>query len=141
MSKSKNQNYRENREKETQTVEKDEGQRGVEELLKEKDKQIEEYEQRIEKMKFDRLLDEKLSGSRAKNKLAVRALLDMEKISVEGGVILGADEQISAIKAKDGYLFESGNTGGGANPSGVKEKVDLESLSDDEFFRMKFGKE
>jgi len=140
MSKNKNSNYSGNQ-PETKTIENSDNQTGIEELLKEKDKQIAEYEQRIEKMKFDSLLDEKLTGSRAKNKQAVRALLDMDKISIEGGTIIGADEQITAIKAKDGYLFESANTGGGANPSGVKERVDPESLSDNEFFRMKFNRE
>jgi len=140
MSKNKNNNYS-GKQPETKTIEKSDNQTGIEELLKEKDKQIQEYEQRIEKMKFDSLLDEKLTGSRAKNKQAVRALLDMEKIRMEGGMILGADEQITAIKAKDGYLFESANTGGGANPSGVKERVDMDSLSDNEFFRMKFNRE
>jgi len=140
MSKNKNNNYS-GSQPETKAIENSDSQKGIDELLKEKDKQIQEYEQRIEKMKFDSLLDEKLTGSRAKNKQAVRALLDMEKIRMEDGMILGADEQITAIKAKDGYLFESANTGGGANPSGVKERVDLDSLSDNEFFRMKFGRE
>ncbi|MBN2880009.1 MAG: phage scaffolding protein [Clostridia bacterium] len=139
MSKNKNNNQI-GKQPETKTIEKDESQKGIEELLKEKDKQLKEYEGRIEKMKFDSLLDEKLTGSRARNKQAVRALLDMEKIHMEGGAIIGADEQITAIKAKEGYLFESANTGS-TNPSGTKERVDLESLSDSEFFKMKFNKQ
>ncbi len=112
----------------------------IDELLKEKDKQIAEYEKRIEKMKFDNMLDAELTKSKAKNKTAVRALLDMEKIGMAEGELVGFNEQLKAIKAKEGYLFESGNTGGGVNPSGVLQQVDLENLSDDEYFRVKFKK-
>jgi hypothetical protein len=110
------------------------------ELLKEKDRQIAEYERRIEMMKFDSMLDEKLSASRARNKQAVRALMDMDKITLVEGRIIGAEEQISAIKAKDSYLFEGVSTGGGVNPSGAKEQVDMDALSDREYFRVRFNK-
>ena len=120
--------------------EKDKEQKSGEDLIAEKDRQIADYEKRIEKMEFDNILDGKLQGARARNSAAVRALLDMDDICVVDGKMVGADEQIRSIKAKDGYLFEGINTGGGANPSQAKEQVDLESLSDEEYFKTKFGK-
>lgn len=112
----------------------------VAELLKEKDRQIADYEKRIEQMKFDSMLDEKLSVSRAKNKQAVRALMDMDKLNVVEGKLIGVEEQIRAIKQKDAYLFEGVSTGGGVNPSGAKEQVDMDALSDTEYFRVRFNK-
>ena len=140
MGKEREENKDKNNDQGKDHMTKNQNQKKTEDLLKEKDNQIAEYEKRIEKIRFDNMLDGKLTDSRAKNKLAVRALLDMDKIMVDEDKLIGVDEQISSIKAKDGYLFENATTGGGANPSHVKETVDMDALSDKEYFKMKHGK-
>ncbi|MEX1376507.1 MAG: phage scaffolding protein [Eubacteriales bacterium] len=114
-------------------------QKSMEQVLAEKERQIAEYEKKIENIQLENFLDSRLQESRAKNKRAVKALIDMQRVKIEDGKILGVDEQIQSIRVTDGYLFEMPTTGG-TNPSGTKGTVDMDALSDDEYFRMKFGR-
>ena len=53
---------------------------------------------------------------------AVKALLDMDKVKLDGDQLLGIDEQLKALKESDSYLFgEPGKVGGGTNPPGGAE--------------------
>ncbi len=61
---------------------------------------------KIEAMQFDHALDGALTGAKAKNIKAVKALLDMEKVKLEDGKITGLDSQLEALKTENGYLFE-----------------------------------
>lgn len=89
----------------------------------------EEYEQKIKQINFNHKLNGALEAHKPKNSKALMALLDMEKIKLDGDTITGLEDQIKALKASDGYLFtaEKGGTGavggneGGFDPS--KEKT------------------
>lgn len=63
----------------------------------------------IAALKFDHALGEALSGAKAKNAKAVRALLDMNalKLNEADGSIVGLDEQIKKIRSESDYLFDS----------------------------------
>ena len=83
----------------------------------------------IESMKFDYALSEVLTGAKAKNTKAVKALLDMDGLKYNDGKIVGLDEQIEQLKADNDYLFESdkpapkivkGTGGGDPLPGGKK---------------------
>ncbi len=58
---------------------------------------------------------------------AVIALIDLEKVSVDGNNVIGLQEQLTALKASDAYLFEPSITGhepfGGdkSSPEGYKD--------------------
>lgn len=74
---------------------------------KEKAEQAEkDAAQRIADMQFEHILDGELSGAKAKNAKAVRALLDMEGLKLNDGKIIGLSEQLDKIKAENDYLFE-----------------------------------
>ena len=72
-----------------------------------------------------------LTGAKAKNTKAVKALLDMDglKFNDNDGKIVGLDEQLAQIKTDNDYLFESdepapefvkGTNGGSGNVGGKK---------------------
>lgn len=66
-----------------------------------------ESEEAYKKAETDRLLDEALASSGAKNKKAVKALLELDKISLKNGVLEGLSEQMVELKKNCEYLFES----------------------------------
>lgn len=88
-------------------------------------------DKQISQMKFDYALSAALTGAKAKNTKAVKALLDMDglKFNDNDGKIVGLDEQLAQIKTDNDYLFESdepapefvkGTNGGSGNVGGKK---------------------
>ena len=63
-------------------------------------------------MKIDTAIDTALSGAKAKNATAVKALLkDLDKAELaEDGTVKGLAEQIAALQKSDEYLFEAKET-------------------------------
>jgi predicted nucleic acid-binding Zn-ribbon protein len=67
-----------------------------------------EANKQIAGLKFDHALDGALSGAKAKNGKAVKALLDAELLKLaDDGSISGLKEQLEKIKSENDYLFES----------------------------------
>lgn len=64
-------------------------------------------DQKIQSMQFDYALSKALTGAKAKNTKAVKALLDMDGLKFNDGKIIGLDEQIEQLKSDNDYLFES----------------------------------
>ena len=86
-------------------------------------------DKQISQMKFDYALSAALTGAKAKNVKAVKALLDMDGLKFNDGKIVGLDEQLAQIKADNDYLFESdepapefvkGTNGGSGSVGGKK---------------------
>jgi len=79
--------------------------------------------------KTDKAVEMQLIKLGAKNHTAVKALIDMNKVKLDGEILLGFSEQIEAIKTSDPYLFGSvlsGREPGAGNgnntpPDGLKE--------------------
>lgn len=78
----------------------------------------------VSALKFDHALEAALTGEKAKNMKAVKALLQMDalKLNEADGSILGLKEQLEKVKADNDYLFTSDNPdptltlGGGNQP-------------------------
>lgn len=66
-------------------------------------------EKQIATLKFDHALDSALTGAKAKNAKAVRALLNVEtlKFNDADGSIVGLKEQLETLQKENDYLFES----------------------------------
>lgn len=66
----------------------------------------------IKQLKIDAAVDAALTGARAKNTTAVKALLkDLDKAEIgEDGTIKGLADQIEALQKSDEYLFEAKET-------------------------------
>jgi hypothetical protein len=72
-------------------------------------KAADEYAANIAQIRLDNAVELALTGAKAKNGKAVRALLDQSKIKVgEDGTVEGLDAQIKAIQKSDAYLFDTG---------------------------------
>ena len=69
-----------------------------------------EYEKTIADMKRDNAVNNSIRDAKAKNVKAVRALLDMSKIKMDGETVLGLKDQIDALTKSDAYLFETETT-------------------------------
>jgi len=70
-----------------------------------------EYEQKLAETQRTFALDSALSGAKVKNLKAVKALLDAEKIKLDGDKLSGLEEQLEALKTSDAYLFETAEEG------------------------------
>ncbi len=80
----------------------------------------EEWEAKTAQMQLNFAIEKALTTAKAKNAKAVKALLDMEKVKLDGEQLLGLDDQLKAIKESDPYLFgEPGKVGSGTNPPGA----------------------
>jgi hypothetical protein len=92
----------------------------IEQLQAENQKAAEEWQAKMAQMQLDFAIEKALAAAKAKNAKAVKALLDMEKVKLDGEQLLGLDDQLKAIKESDPYLFgESGKVGRGTNPPGA----------------------
>jgi hypothetical protein len=92
----------------------------IETLQAENKKASEEWQAKMAQMQLDFAIEKALAAAKAKNAKAVKALLDMEKVKLDGEQLLGLDDQLKAIQQSDPYLFgESGRVGSGTNPPGV----------------------
>jgi hypothetical protein len=78
------------------------------------------WEDKLAQMQLDFAIEKALTAAKAKNPKAVKALLDMDKVKLDGDQLLGIDEQLKALQQSDPYLFgDSGKVGGGTNPPGA----------------------
>ncbi|MBE6067758.1 MAG: phage capsid protein [Clostridium lundense] len=86
-----------------------------------------DYEKKLEQIQYDVAINNALKDSKAKDINLIKALLDNDKLKVNGEEIIGLKEQLETIKKDRDYLFEkevpgtgSFNTGG----SGGKETTE-----------------
>ncbi|HHU82572.1 MAG TPA: hypothetical protein GXZ26_06175, partial [Firmicutes bacterium] len=94
----------------------------IEQLQAENQKAAEEWQAKMAQMQLDFAIEKALTTAKAKNAKAVKALLDMEKVKLDGEQLLGLDEQLKELQKSDAYLFgEPGRVGGGTNPPGGTE--------------------
>lgn len=69
-----------------------------------------DYKSNIAKIQLDNAVENALTGAKAKNSKAVKALLDLTKSKVgEDGKVAGLEEQLTALKESDPYLFGEAN--------------------------------
>lgn len=65
-----------------------------------------EYEGKLQQQAFDHKLETTLGSAKAKNTKAIKALLDMDTIKLDGDILKGLDTQLEGLKESDPYLFE-----------------------------------
>lgn len=80
-----------------------------------------DFEGKIAKMQFDYSLEGALKAANVKNTKAVKALLNLDNVKLDGENFIGLSDQIESLKKSDAYLFEQtvggktpNNNGGGA---------------------------
>lgn len=82
-------------------------QQQISDLQKQNTEQQKAHDEELAKLKVDNAVEIALSGAKAKNGKAVKAMLDMSKVKLgEDGKLSGLDEQLEALKKSDGYMFD-----------------------------------
>ncbi|MBU3203120.1 phage scaffolding protein [Clostridium algidicarnis] len=106
--------------------------------VKDYETKVKDYEKQIKDMQFNHSLDEALKGANVRNSKAIKALLNLENVKLDGESIIGLNDQLEALKKSDSYLFEERQnpkfsgvepTDGSKSPQGYnpwkKEKFNL----------------
>lgn len=85
--------------------------------------QKEDYEKQLNEIAFNNALEKGLGSFNVKDKTLIMALINNEKLKVDGDNIIGLKEQIEPLQKSHEYLFEkvingtsSFDTGGGGDP-------------------------
>lgn len=75
---------------------------------------VTEYENTIKQLQadsakkdFDYRLDNALKEAKPRNMKAIKALLDLEKVKLDGDNIAGLEEQLKTLRESDAYLFDT----------------------------------
>lgn len=66
---------------------------------------VKDYEKKIQDMQFNYALEGALKGANVRNTKAVKALLNLENVKLDGESLIGLSEQIEALQKSDSYLF------------------------------------
>ncbi|WP_291563704.1 MULTISPECIES: phage scaffolding protein [unclassified Clostridium] len=94
---------------------------------------VSEYEKQIQDMQFNYALEGALKGANVRNTKAVKALLNLENVKLDGETLIGINEQIEELKKSDGYLFieeQSQPQFSGVNPvDSAANKIKTEDIS------------
>ena len=78
----------------------------IETLQQQNAEQQKAHDEELAKLKLDNAVEIALSGAKAKNGKAVKAMLDMSKVKLgEDGKLSGFDEQLKEVQKTEGYLF------------------------------------
>ncbi|MCT4585268.1 MAG: phage scaffolding protein, partial [Peptostreptococcaceae bacterium] len=98
----------------------------IEKLKKENKEATEKYEADLKEKDFNYALERALTDSKVKNPKAVKALLNLDNIKVDGTDLIGFKDQIEKLKESDSYLFnvEDNNSGGTGNITPVDNTID-----------------
>lgn len=73
-----------------------------------------EYQEKLDKQAKDFAIESYLRDQKARNPKAVKALLDIDAITLKDDKLIGIDEQVTPLKENESYLF------GEDIPSGLK---------------------
>lgn len=95
----------------------------------------------IRQLKLNNAIDSALSGAKAKNATAVKALLkDLDKAEIgEDGTVKGLAEQIEALQKSDAYLFEAKESKGKMKGATPGESRDTDTgITKEQFSRMSY---
>lgn len=97
----------------------------IEKLQEENKTSTEKLEEQLKKTKLDYKLETLLMKEGAVNTKAVKALLDSEKISLDGDNLIGVDDQLKALKESEKWAFNQAPT----VITGKPQRVSPEKLS------------
>lgn len=77
----------------------------IETLQTENKEAQKKFDAALAQVQKDNAIEAALVAAKAKNTKAVKALLDMDKITLDGQNLKGLDDLIKALKGSDGFLF------------------------------------
>lgn len=77
----------------------------IEKLQGENKTAKEKYEAELKQIQLDNAIEKALVGAKAKNTKAVKALLDLEKIKLDGEAVIGLEDQIKKLTEGEDSKF------------------------------------
>lgn len=77
----------------------------IEKLQKENKAAKEKYEVELKQLQLNNAVEKTLIAAKAKNIKAVKALLDLEKLELDGETVKGLDEQVKKLQESDDSKF------------------------------------
>ena len=95
-----------------------------------------EYQSKLDQQQFDFALEKAITGKKARNPKAVKALLNTESIKLDGDKLLGLDEQLKGLKESDSYLFGESDKLGGRDPHNSDPNGSPQKVTKDQFNQM-----
>ncbi len=128
----------------------------VEKLKKDVADWEQKYNSDIGKLKLDYALETALMANKARNTKAVKALLNLDNIKLDGDKLLGLDDQLEMLRKEADYLFDiekpadDGDGGNSDNESSLRVKSggshgkgtpDYDKMSDEEYYSTIFKKD
>lgn len=90
----------------------------VETLEKDNKKQKETYEKKLNDIAFNNALEKGLGTFNIKDKKLIMALIDRDKLKVDGDTVIGLKEQIEPLQKSHDFLFEKEVKGTGSFVTG-----------------------
>lgn len=79
----------------------------IEDLKTQNDVTKSDYEAKLNQQTLDSKLDMALLQSKARNTKAVKALLDLDAVKLDGDKLLGLEDQLKSLKESEPYQFET----------------------------------
>ena len=84
-------------------------QQKIEELQEQNKQTQQELETKLSQQRLESEVEKALLKNNARNPQAVKALLDLETVKVDGEEVKGLEQQLEQLQESDPYLFEEGN--------------------------------
>ncbi|ASF27841.1 scaffolding protein [Bacillus amyloliquefaciens] len=81
-------------------------QAAIVQLQEDNKKTADEYQQKLDQQAFDFAIESALRDAKSKNIKAVKANLNLDGLKLADGKVIGLDEQLTALRESDSYLFE-----------------------------------
>ena len=104
-----------------------------------KEEAVLEAEAKMAEREKENAISDTLDKANSKNKKALSALIDFDKVSFEDGKLMGLLEQIETLKQECDYLFNDDETGKPKFTNGLgtfENKLDMSGLSYSERLRL-----
>jgi len=101
-----------------QKVDPEKLQEEIEKLNKENKEAVKAHQAEINKIKIENLLTAKLGEFKVRSAKAVKAYLDMNKIKLDGDVLIGIDDQLNDLAKSEetGFMFGGDSSGSDYKP-------------------------
>lgn len=135
---------RDNQLKELKKVDPAKLQERIDELKVENETKDNEYQEKLNKQAKDFSIESALRDAKARNPRIAKNALDLESISIKDGKLIGLDEQLTAIKESDSYLFKTDQDdlpGGlkGRKAHESKSGEGMSAITKEQFDKMNYG--
>lgn len=99
----------------------------ISKLQEENKKSKEAYDAQIKQMAKDNLMNLALTNAGARNVKAVRAMLNLDDVKMDGDTLKGLDDQIAKLKESDAWMFNEVKPAiNGTKPAEVDPKAGTE---------------